>query len=511
MNESTTPSRKPVRVLRILLIIAACVITIIALFYAEENFRGKSAWEKFKRTEEARGEKFDYSAFVPPPVPDDQNFAMTPLLRATFDYIHTTNGIRWRDTNAWQRLSGIRIDLQAHQSNKKAPDTEDWEQSALANLDKIANFYRGNTNYPQSTGTNAAEVILTALNKFEPDLKELRDAAAARPFSRFPIEYDNQPTFAILLPHLASVKGIVSMCELRAVAELELHKTDDAFADLQLAFRMSDSVHHDPFLIDHLVRLACLSTTMQGIREGIARHAWSDAQLDGLEKYLASLDLLADYEHTMRSELVFHIRGLEYLRGLGIKNNTPFDISQTEKSLPAFNWMPGGWYDQNLLVLGEFYRDYLLPVMDETNRLVKPGLTSEMSKSLEQLRVGPYNILAKMLLPALGRASLRSSRTQTFVDETRVACALERYRIAHQEVPDSLATLTPRFLPRIPTDLFDGQPLRYKKTGPDAYMIYSLGWNEKDDGGVVALKTGTAPKADATEGDWVWQFPPKSF
>ena len=60
-------------------------------------------------------------------------------------------------------------------------------------------------------------------------------------------------------------------------------------------------------------------------------------------------------------------------------------------------------------------------------------------------------------------------------------------------------------------------------------MLYSVGWNEKDDGGVVALKTkgpasvenrpATASgdsdstkvgTLDPDQGDWVWQYPAKA-
>src|SRR5882724_6252873 len=86
-----------------------CFITLIALLYAEEDFRGKRAWNNFKREWEAKGEKFDFASFVPPPVPDDQNFAMTPVLRPILDYYKTPNGIRWHDTNGYARLETLSV------------------------------------------------------------------------------------------------------------------------------------------------------------------------------------------------------------------------------------------------------------------------------------------------------------------------------------------------------------------------------------------------------------------
>ena len=53
-------------------------ISVIVLFYAEENWRGKRAWAILQREAAARGESLDLSSVFPPPVPDDQNFALAP-------------------------------------------------------------------------------------------------------------------------------------------------------------------------------------------------------------------------------------------------------------------------------------------------------------------------------------------------------------------------------------------------------------------------------------------------
>jgi hypothetical protein len=62
------------------------------------------------------------------------------------------------------------------------------------------------------------------------------------------------------------------------------------------------------------------------------------------------------------------------------------------------------------------------------------------------------------------------------------AIAAERYRRATGKLPDKLAELVPAYLPRIPTDPFSGTEIRYVKTA-DRVAFYSVGTNEKDDGG----------------------------
>jgi hypothetical protein len=62
--------------------------------------------------------------------------------------------------------------------------------------------------------------------------------------------------------------------------------------------------------------------------------------------------------------------------------------------------------------------------------------------------------------------------------------AIERYRLTNgDKPPETLSNLTPTFLPSVPMDPFDGQPLRYKKL-PKGYLVYSIGRDRNDDGGV---------------------------
>jgi len=94
---------------RRLLFGVACLITLIALAYAVENWRGHHAWQKHRREWEAKGEKIDLLALAPLPVPDDRNFALTPLLKPALDYTQGTNGTFPNDTNGLARLEKTRF------------------------------------------------------------------------------------------------------------------------------------------------------------------------------------------------------------------------------------------------------------------------------------------------------------------------------------------------------------------------------------------------------------------
>ena len=60
---------------------------------------------------------------------------------------------------------------------------------------------------------------------------------------------------------------------------------------------------------------------------------------------------------------------------------------------------------------------------------------------------------------------------------------MERFRIAHDgKLPSALAELVPQYLAAVPTDPFDGKPLRFRPLAK-GFVVYSLGEDGDDDGG----------------------------
>jgi len=54
------------RVLRRRFLVLGCLVTLVALFYAVEDWRGRRAWLTYKHAEEAKGERFDWASLVRP-------------------------------------------------------------------------------------------------------------------------------------------------------------------------------------------------------------------------------------------------------------------------------------------------------------------------------------------------------------------------------------------------------------------------------------------------------------
>lgn len=494
-----------------LLIVLAVLVTLLALLCAEETWRGKRAWNNYKQSLEAQGEKLDWKDYVPVPVPDDQNFAMTPFLAPLFDYtLGPTGQSVWRDTNAFKRAESFGDDLPGLRRPtggllSEPVDLQEW----VAKLNEPKGAPKPSTpaTTPALSRAQAAAEVLKHLEKYSPVLEELR-AASHRPYARFNIHYNEGFAPNLLLPHLAVVRRIGILFELRACAELALDRPDAAWADTQMILYLSDSVKDEPFLISKLVQQAVLQIALQPVWEGLADHKWSEAQLREIQDRLGKIDLLPDA--TLRGERAFSLLTIEQMHTNPRVMNAMSGTGDTSR-----RWGPsllglaaGGWFYQNERTIARIYQDYFIPVVDLTNRVFRPSLASSQLLAKE-LGGGfsPSKLMARMLLPALGEASQKFAFNQTRVNQAIIACALERYRLAEGQYPDSLDALSPRFLAKLPHDLIGGQPLKYHRTNDGRFLLYSIGWNEKDDGGTIAYKTAKEKSVDQKQGDWIWQYP----
>ncbi len=512
----------------------ACFITLVALFYAEEDWRGKHDWEKYKREGEAKGERFDMAGIAPPPVPEDQNFAMSPVWVAELRYLFQTAPNRaeaWYGDRVYsQEVSNLITRLPVSVSGLVGtnwaygwPPTPEvsssWPIGRMTDLKPWQSYYRDlETTNPEAKmpivpqPQTPAQDVLLAMSKFNPVIERLRQDSAL-PYSRFPLEYDKDDPAAIVLPHLNLVKPCAQVLQLRAIAELQNDQSDKSLADIKLMLRLSDSIRTEPILISHLVRIAIVNLALQPIWEGLVEHQWSDAQLVELDSDLADLNFLADYKLAMRGERDCNTGAIEFVRHRNYRNfKETFglfgDNDHTQSSLGAILYYlcPNGWFYQNELSVSRFYEKWYLPLVDDKNRTVSTAaaFAADDAVGRELSHRTPGNFFEMWLLPALGNAVKRFAYGQESVDLARVAITLERYRLAHGEYPESLDALAPQFIAQLPHDIIKGQPLHYRRTADGQFVLYSVGWNETDDGGVVVLDKGSSGRVDINQGDWVW-------
>lgn len=106
----------------------------------------------------------------------------------------------------------------------------------------------------------------------------------------------------------------------------------------------------------------------------------------------------------------------------------------------------------------------------------------------------------------LGRASLLGSdaiedfglHQQAAMRLLICELALQLFRAEHDREADRLEDLVPEVLPAVPLDPFTDQPLVYRPTA-DGPLLYSLGYDRRDDGGQPLEKRSGDIRLDARQ------------
>ncbi len=100
--------------------------------------------------------------------------------------------------------------------------------------------------------------------------------------------------------------------------------------------------------------------------------------------------------------------------------------------------------------------------------------------------------LARLTATPVAKLRKAFQRTQARLNAAITALAAERYRKKHGHWPEKLDELIPGELAKAEADPFTGESLRMRRLD-DGLIIYSIGTNRVDDGGVITAKTGEPP------------------
>ena len=413
-------------------------------------------------------------------------------------------------------------DLKAWQDYYRAPvpeKTMDVQSEGEARLREALMRRYGITSDSQKTSaTNefpiaaqpqspAADVLL-ALSKYDSAIEELRRASRL-PCSRFPVDY-SVGTF----PPYTSLKAVASVLRLRAVAELNNGQIQTALADVRLILYLANSIRGEPGKWSLQNRLEIVEVAIQPLWEGLARRQWSEDQLVSLDNDLSRFDTLRDYNYAVRADLARNLKMLDSMRQGRMTNTVICCDKPMFWPTLVIRLSPSGWYYMNELAAAR--RSF--EALSTSNELALDVLSPDISSRLASFSMSdhkpclvPYSWPVLSFIPTPDeRSAPLCARAQASVDLARVAIALERFRRANGSFPSSLDVLAPDFLQKVPHDIVTGEPLHYRQTNDGQFLLYSVGWDVKDNGGEPAnSRSYLFSDANTAKGDWVWRSPQK--
>ncbi|MBI2191008.1 MAG: hypothetical protein HYU36_03350 [Planctomycetes bacterium] len=344
---------------------------------------------------------------------------------------------------------------------------------------------------PLIPGEQLSEEVRKAIEEWllanRESLEHLRRAAAVRE-CRYPIDLTRG--FQTPLSHLQGLQQASRLLYHETVYHAERGERQEAILSFVTHLSLARSLNDEPVLLSYLIQGAIRNFCFRSLERILSHVELSEEEL---------LRLAAEFEGARNPDGLLRAMAAERCSGaalfLGLMDGTADETTVGPLGI-TLPW--------SILPVNLFVADNLLLYLDlmdqnvQACRLPAREKLAQFKKIEVQVQnLSKYRFLLQIFFPALSRCALDDLRDEVQCHIVRVALAVERYRLIHGKLPDSLSALTPDFLESIPGDPFaPSGPLSYglKKVG---YVLYSVG--------EYGNNSGDNPPIEATERWWAFK------
>jgi ABC-type transport system involved in multi-copper enzyme maturation permease subunit len=322
------------------------------------------------------------------------------------------------------------------------------------------------------------------------NLYDLIEKAVNMPACRFDINYEEGP--AMPLPHLAKMRMLGRLTAARAYILGWEGKHKEAWESAKVGFCLGDSLDDEPVFVSKLVRIAVDMFAMDSFQQFLDK----PGEIFSFSEYQALIRITDQKNRRLTRQA---------LEGeLAFLGRPVFEKHVSLDQLFVRSSPDNG---RKIRFLGNIYRSYLgspilkedyafyihaitnlMQITDEPYYLVKEKHYNWERELVAHDRFKVYKrIMSAMILPAYSRVNVQQAIYNAHLDTFKLALALRIYREDHGYYPDTLSSLAPGIIPEPPLDPFTGKDYIYRREGK-GFIVYSVGPNEKDDGGIYDTK-----------------------
>jgi hypothetical protein len=316
-----------------------------------------------------------------------------------------------------------------------------------------------------------------------------------------------------LLPAVQKCRVSANAFTARAMLRLGEGKADEAWQDLLACHRLGRHLAHAATLIEGLVGIAIESIAQ---RTDLALLERPELTAKAFQNYMRDLRALppmpglahqADLgERFMYLDLMMLAdrKGLQdILDGLAFADGLPAAIAERRK-LPAgpmenMNWDPAlraanRVFDRLAAAArhaDRARREAELNRIDAELKAMKEQVieSGDLEKAITGQEITPEargkmlgDLLLALMAPSVRKTQQAYDRVEQCERNLQIAFALAAYQRDNGTYPKALDVLAPKYMTKVPDDLFTGKPLVYRPA-EKGFLLYSFGPNAQDDEG----------------------------
>lgn len=525
---------------RALLGCALLAAAVGAGIYFWLDHKANKRWAEVEAMLTREGETLKFMDLLPMRMPEAENYAAMEELRDIATVVDGDDqkgepaekrkalakmqeGMELLRSSRGDRLTGKRPDWAGLAQELHAPPRLPLASGSQANKAKTQ---PGLLKQLPPPGQEAA-AVRAMLEEVSPLFKKLADRAMHYTQAQMVPPMRERPLPANLsklpMPHYQALTHCALPLKLHAAAAAEAGDGAAAVADVCAVLQLAQSLDEEPVLIGNLVAMSFRGIAHEMVwdvfYQSPARRGLGEAELAHLQTLLGRWESDQNYLHAMRGELIVGAQMMDLLAAPREGRSVLGAESLVPEAFPYrfIDWLPASVFVLNKASLAEAEFDFVMAPLKRGVDLRKDLVNAESLTAALEPGVSRWvdleRAFARLAVPTVNLMVRKNAQTEVGRSQALLACALERYFLKHGGYPAELGALVPAFLPELPADPWAAgkQPLGYRQTANGRYMIWSVGPDGVDDGGVVNFKSPEAPRGkdlleEGYKGDWTWQY-----
>jgi hypothetical protein len=336
--------------------------------------------------------------------------------------------------------------------------------------------------------TSEQKNLLSSYVEMNSDALARMREAIKLPESRYPVDYS--PGSATPLPHLGELHILTEVVRYESLLASGSGDTTNAATAIENLVNIAHTLDNEPDMIAQLVRIALIAIAENSLDQCFNVNSLNESELAGLASTFSQAEKTNLMGQALIGELAINVPIFQSVRA---RSKSAVELVEGAQEVGGFSthaldaWLiheprffrASGFWDRDLLnYLDVMETNITLVSFAPPRNLVAADNFKKAETKVEQ----NHYYLSKLLVTALSSAVTKEVTSIAYLRTSIAAIAIERFRLAHGQLPKNLNELVPQFLSAVPNDPFDGQPLRYHLLDK-GYVIYSIGSDGHDDGG----------------------------
>ena len=286
------------------------------------------------------------------------------------------------------------------------------------------------------------------------------------------------------LPHVAAWRQGAKVLSLQFHVDLHHDRPSNAANCILTQIGLARALDQEPVLISQLVRLTIVGSAIGNIQTVLRQAEINDADLARLQEGLRKIEYVPCLKRALAGDRTFAYMSSIVAGAMPDEHSLVLNPDEARQlaERPPWRVRDAAMMFEMSLRIAEAADQSLAAARRESEQV--DAKVQELAEHFLHKRLYALTLLMQLPYETTVSAFMRSVARRACADS---ALAAERHRLRHGQWPPTLEQLVPEYLPAVPVDPFNDQPVKMVATAEEL-TIYSVGRDGDDNQGKLSIR-----------------------